>query len=350
MTRISFGIAPKLTLAATIVALLPALASADEIRVAWYGGSWGDAFQTCIADPFTKATGIKVVPEIGTSNTTIAKLRQQQNNPVIDVAFLDGGISELAEADGLLRPLDDSAIPNLNQLQQSAVYKNAAGETFAASAGYYSLGIAYNKKEIPEPPTSWEALWNDDYAGAVTVPSPANSSGIPFIVFLASIWDTPLSNLDPVYQKLAKLDVSSYFDSSGAASNSFQSGEAIIGAHFNVAAWSLADKGLPIGFAVPKEGVWATDARVHLVKGSPAQANAEKFINQAATPESSQCLAHTLYLGPAVQGVQVDDQVAEKMPWGKDGDISSLNLLDWGEINTQRSAITDAWNRQVARQ
>lgn len=324
-------------------------AQADDLRVAWYGGNWGEAFQSCIADPFTEATGIKVVPEIGTSNTTLAKLRQQQGKPEIDVAFLDGGISELAEADGLLRPIKADNVANLIQLQDSAVYKNSGGDNFAGSIGYYSLGIAYNKKEIPEAPGSWEELWNPDYAGAVIIPSPANSSGIPFIVFLANIWDTPLSDLTPVYQKLHKLDVAAYFDSSGSASNAFQSGEAIIGAHFNVGAWGLADKGLPIGFSVPKEGVWATDARVHLIKGSPNQAGAEKFINQAFTAESAQCLAKSLYLGPAVKGATVDASVQEKMPWGVDGDISKLNLLDWSEINQLRASITDSWNREVAR-
>lgn len=342
-------LAPVLLASIAALAGTSSAAAADEIRVAWYGGSWGDAFQQCIADPFTQATGVEVIPEIGTSNTTLAKLRQQKDKPTIDVAFLDGGISELAEADGLLRPMDPASIPNLSGLASSALYK-ADGNAFAASVGYYSLGIAYNTKEIQAPPASWDALWQDDYAGAVTVPSPANSSGIPFIIFLANIWNVPLTDLTPVYKKLASLDVSSYFDSSGAASNAFQSGEAIIGAHFNVAAWSLADKGLPIGFAVPKEGVWATDARVHLVKNSPAQANAEKFINQATSAASSQCLANTLYLGPAVKGVAPDAAAADKMPWGKNGSISNLNLLDWADINARRSDITDAWNRQVARQ
>ena len=325
------------------------LAQSNEVRVAWYGGNWGDAFQTCIADPYTKATGIKVVPEIGTSNTTLAKLRQQKDRPLIDVAFLDGGVSELAEADGLLRPIDASKVANLDNLETPSVYKSGSGDVFAGSIGYYSLGITYDKREVESPPQSWDDLWKDDYAGAVIIPSPANSSGIPFIVFLANIWNVPMSDLAPVYERLKKLDVAAYFDSSGAASNAFQSGEAVIGAHFNVGAWAMIDAGLPIGFSVPKEGVWATDARVHLVKGSPNPDAAEQFINQAFTPESAACLAKNLYLGPAVKGVEVDASVREKMPWGDGGSIENLNLLNWSEINQLRAPITDAWNREVAK-
>lgn len=323
-------------------------AHANEVRVAWYGGNWGNAFKTCIADPFTKKTGITVIPEIGTSNTTLAKLRQQKDKPIIDVAFLDGGISELAEADGLLAPITEAAIPNLANLEPQAIYKVDGKGIFAVGAGFYSLGITYNKKEITTAPQSWDELWKPKYAGAVVVPSPANSAGVPFIAFLANIWKVPLTDLGPVYKKLHDLDVASYFDSSGAASNAFQSEEAVIGAHFSVGAWDLADKGLPIGFSVPKEGVWATDARLHLVKNSPQTSSGAQFINQALTPESSQCLADRLYLGPAVKGAKASEAAAVKMPWGVGGSIANLNLLNWAKINKLRASITSDWNREVA--
>ena len=140
------------------------------------------------------------------------------------------------------------------------------GAAYAVSSGYYSLGIVYNTREVKQPPASWKDLWRPEYAGAVALPSPANSSGVPFVFFLARVWSVDPSNLAPLYAKLATLDTALYFDSSGAATNAYQSGEAVIGAHFNVGAWDLIDKGLPIGFAVPKEGAWATDARLHLVR------------------------------------------------------------------------------------
>lgn len=338
----------KVALAISSIMLVsaPAMSQADEIRVAWYGGNWGEAFNTCIAEPFTARTGITVIPEIGTSTTSLAKLKQQADKPIIDVVFLDGGISEIAQADGLLAAINPDEVKNLANAHDAAIYKDK-DDIFAVSAGYYSLGLTYNKDEIQEEPTTWEELWNPDYAGAIVIPSPANSAGVPFVAFLAGINNASLDNLEPVYKKIKELDVASYFDSSGAASNAFQSGEAIIGAHFNVGAWDLADKGLPIGFAVPKEGVWATDARLHQVKNSPSPKAAAEFINEALTTEASACLASKLYLGPAVKDAVVASEVAEKMPWGKDGSIENLNLLDWSEINAHRAAITDAWNREV---
>lgn len=167
--------------------------------------------------------------------------------------------------------------------------------------------------------------------------------------FLAKVWGVDAARLDPLYERIRSLNTALFFDSSGAATNAYQSGDAIIGAHFNVGAWDLIDKGVPIGFAVPKEGVWATDARLHIVKGTRNKAAAEQFVNTALSREASTCLATKLYLGPSVKNVTVPSEVARKLPWGTDGSVANLNLLDWNVINQRRAEVTDAWNRQVAR-
>ena len=342
------GAAGAALLAAGLITAPLAGAQQQKITVAWYGGNWGDAFRACVAEPYTQATGVQVSPEVGTSTTTLAKLQQQKAAPTIDVAWLDGGISELAEQAGVLDTLDPAAIPNLKNVIDQGVYRKD-GAAYAVSSGYYSLGIVYNTREVKQPPASWKDLWRPEYAGAVALPSPANSSGVPFVFFLARVWSVDPSNLAPLYAKLATLDTALYFDSSGAATNAYQSGEAVIGAHFNVGAWDLIDKGLPIGFAVPKEGAWATDARLHLVKGAPNKAAAQRFIDTALTPQAAACLAQRLYLGPAVRNTQVPPDVARKLPWGAEGSVQNLSLFDWNLINSRRAEVTEAWNRQVAR-
>lgn len=324
-----------------------AQSASQSITVAYYGGNWGEAFDACVAQPFSKATGIKVVAEIGNSTTTLSKLQQQTGNAVIDVAYMDGGISEIAEAAGVLAPIDLAQLPHASALQPQAAYKND-DHVFAVSAGYYSLGLIYNTNEVSEAPSSWEELWNDAYAGAVAVPSPNNSAGVPFVIFLAGAFGDASESMDATFAKLKSLDSGLLYDTSGAASNAFQSNEVIIGAHFNVGAWDLIDAGLPIGFTVPKEGVWATDARMHIVKGTKNAEAAAKFIDTALTPEAATCLAEKLYLGPAITGVALSADIERKLPWGSGGSIENLRLFDWSDVNAKRPAITDRWNREIA--
>src|SRR3546814_9722822 len=82
----------------SVIALTVAVSSmahAETITVATYGGEWGDAIRDCLTQPFSKATGYEVIPEPGVAGVTLAKLKQQAGNPTIDVAWMDGGVSEL---------------------------------------------------------------------------------------------------------------------------------------------------------------------------------------------------------------------------------------------------------------
>jgi putative spermidine/putrescine transport system substrate-binding protein len=319
-----------------------------SITVAWFGGSWGEAFNECIARPFTQETGIKVIPEVGTSTVTLAKLQQEKNAPKIDVAFIDGGVSELAQAAGVADNLDPAAIPNLKNVVPQAIYKDGS-DNYAAAVYYFSLGIAYNKDKIKRAPESWSDLWKPEFADAVTIPSVSNSAGVPFVVFLNRLEHGTSGDYKPAFDKLKALKANLLFDSSGAATNAFQSGEVVIGAHFNSSAADLAAKGLPIGFAVPKEGAWASDARLHLVKNSPKKKAAEQFINTALSAPAQACMAEKISVGPVLEKVTVSPKAQPMLPWGENGSVKDLRLVDWGEINRDRAKIVETWNREIAR-
>lgn len=339
--------------AVSAVGLLMATAGSstaqESLTVAFYGGEWGDAIQSCIVEPFTEATGIAVTPEPGVSSVTLAKLKQQKGNPAIDVAWLDGGISELTLDDDLVERIDPQAVPNINQMIPEGVYKDPNGGIYALSTGFYALGLVYNTEEVEEAPTSWWDLWKEDFAGVVTVPSPSNAMGVPFFVAISRLSGGGLDNLEPGVEKMRELEVSSYFDTSGNATNSFQSGEVIAGAHYASAAWSLADKGLPIAYSVPKEGALGGDIRVHIVKGTPKQELAQQFVDFAVGVEPATCMANTLYVGPATKGVELSEKADKRMPWGPKGSVEKLDLIDWIALNEKRDEVTQVWNREVAR-
>jgi putative spermidine/putrescine transport system substrate-binding protein len=323
-------------------------AAQQALTVAFYGGEWGDAITSCIVDPFVKSSGIKVTPEPGVSSVTLAKLKQQKGSPVIDVAWLDGGVSELAAADDLVARLDPQKVKNIANMVPEGVYKTQSGDIYALSTGFYSLGLVYNTKEVKVPPTSWWDLWKPEYAGVSTVPSPSNAMGVPLFLYINKLLGGTPDNLAPAVAKYRELKVSSFFDTSGGATNSFQSGEVVIGGHYASAAWALADKGLPISYVAPKEGAPSGDIRVHIVKGTTKLAAAETFVDFAVAKEQAGCMAEKIYVGPATKGVSLSDKAKERMPWGKDGSIANLAVINWTELNAKRQAVTDTWNKEVA--
>lgn len=339
----------KTTMCST--ALMAALGSnvqaEDRLTVAFYGGSWGDAIQECIVDTFAEQTGVTVVPEPGVSTVTLGKLKQQRDNPAIDVAWLDGGISEIAAEEGLVASLDPGAIPGIDNVIEEGVYKTSGGDIFALGTGYYALGLVYNTEEIDQAPTSWWDLWKEEYAGLSTVPAPSNAMGVPFFLLINELSGGDIDNLDPGVEKMGELDVSSFFDASGNASNSFQTGEVIIGAHYATAAWSLADSGVPIAYSVPEEGAPTGDIRVHIVEGTSNKELAQQFVDHAVAVDQATCMVNRLYVGPATKGVEPSDEAKERLPWGADGSIDDLRVPDWNAINPNRDRITKTFNQEV---
>jgi putative spermidine/putrescine transport system substrate-binding protein len=275
-------------------------------------------------------------------------MKQQKGNPSIDIAWIDGGISELAAAEGVVAPIDPGKVPNVAGLLDEAIYKSKDGKIYALSTGFYALGIAYNTKEVKTAPTSWWDLWKPEYAGKVTLPSPVNAAGIPFFTHIITLTGGNLDNPAPGVEKLKTLKVSSFYDASGVAQAALESGEAIAAAYYNTAAWAITDKGLPIAFVVPKEGAPANDIRVHIAKGTKNLEAAEKFVNYTVSQEAMNCLADKLYIGPPTKVSKLSDKAKSRVPWGANGSVKNLAIPSWDAINAKRQALTDIWNRQVA--
>ncbi|HTS94232.1 MAG TPA: ABC transporter substrate-binding protein [Stellaceae bacterium] len=319
----------------------------ERIVVTIYSGVWGTSQTACILEPFSKATGITVVPEQAISSVAITKIKQQGANPDIDVTWLDGGPSEQALAEGIIDFIDPAAIPNMSNLDSKGVYKTKDGKIYAVGTGYYATGIFYNTKEVKEKPTSWWDLWKPEYANRVIFPSPALANFAPTILYLNKLLGGTSDNLDPVIEKFKSLKVASYYDSTGTVQASIQSGEAIVGSHYINAIWAVNDQNVPVIPLAPKEGLAAGDIRLHLVKGTKHKEAALKFINFALTPDALNCLGEKLYVGPPLKSPKLSDKAKERMPWGADGSIDKLYVPDWAEVNAKRAQITDLWNRRV---
>jgi putative spermidine/putrescine transport system substrate-binding protein len=307
---------------------------------------WNDAQVACIFEPFRKATGINAVNEPNVSATTLVKLRQQKDAPEIDAAWMDGGISEQAWEMGLLDPIDPKTVPNIAGLVDQGIMKKD-GQIYALQTGFYAQGILYNTNEVKEKPASWWDLWKPEYEGRVIFPSPAQAPFVPLFMHLNRLLGGDSTNFAPALDKFRTLKVSTYFDTTGIVQTAIQAGDVAIGAYYVNTAWSLKDAGLPIAAVAPKEGSPAGDTRLHLVKGSKHKDAALKFIDFALRPESLDCLAEKLYLGPPLKNPQISDNAKGKMPWGPEGSIKNLVIPDFLEVIAKRPQITDLWNRRV---
>jgi spermidine/putrescine transport system substrate-binding protein len=129
---------------------------------------------------FTKATGIDVTyrADINSNDTFYASIRPdlEAGNPTgSDVIVITNGfvLSEMLTL-GYLIPLDPTLHPNFDANADPTVkdpsYDPGNKHSLAWQSGF--TGIVYNSKYIDPPPTSFDDLLNDKYAGKINQDQP----------------------------------------------------------------------------------------------------------------------------------------------------------------------------------
>ena len=100
----------SVVLAALLVAAIAPPASAQELVVGIFGGTFADNAKKCHAEPFQKATGATVKYVLGSSVQTGAKLRAAGGRAELDVAYMDSEIVKQMKAESLLQPMDPAKV------------------------------------------------------------------------------------------------------------------------------------------------------------------------------------------------------------------------------------------------
>ncbi|QAA95067.1 ABC transporter substrate-binding protein [Pollutimonas thiosulfatoxidans] len=319
---------------------------AQSMTVALYGGIAQKAITTCVLDPFSQKTGVTITPDIGSSAVTLTKLVTQRNKPSIDVAWVDGGVSEQAWSQGVLEEQDPSRIPNLENLIHQAKYV-ADNKIYAASNGYYSLGILYNTDLVKTAPTSWQDMWKEEYAGMVALPLAQVSMGLPLFVHIAELNGGSIEDTQPAVDAFRKLDVAAFYNSAGTVSNMFQSQEISVAPHFSSSAFALIKAGGPYKFVNPSDKGIANDMRIHLVRNGPNRELGEQLVNFSLTEEAALCFVREFNMGPYIKGVKVPSEYAAYMPWGESGSIDDLALPNWPELLNRRDQLIEKFENEV---
>ena len=118
---------------------------------------------------FEDATGIKVVYDFfDNASTMTAKI--SSGNSGYDVTFPNSVNIKGLREQGLIQPLDHSLLPNLVNL--GAEWSDPGydpGNATSVPYMWWTTGVAYDKKKVNGTPTSWEILWDPQYAGKLAM-------------------------------------------------------------------------------------------------------------------------------------------------------------------------------------
>ena len=181
----------------------PAHAQEQVLVIGVTGGVYEDVQRAVFFEPFTKATGIKIVTA---PNPMAAKVKAmvEAKNTDIDLAELPQTDLLMLSRRGLLEDIDYSAIPkNIMETisPQQAIHKNGLGMFV------WATGIAYNTKKYSQEnhPKTWAEVWDvNKFPGARTLPTPS---------WLISAFEMALMADGVPQDKLYPLDIDRAFKS-----------------------------------------------------------------------------------------------------------------------------------------
>lgn len=320
----------------------------DTLAINSFGGTFQEAIEEVVVSGFESKydASVSVVTAISTEALTQLK-SSPENDPALDVAYMDLAPIYQARAAGLLQPMDRSKIPSLGQIYPLAVDEDGYWVAELVSM----TGIAYNTEKVKTPPKSWMDLWNPDYAGHVAISDVAGTAGYQFLAQIARLNGGSEENIDPGFEQISKLkpSISSIYKTPDEMSRLLSSGEAWVGPWYADRLSSLKRDGAPVAFVTPTEGSIAVLSAMCISKGSSQLDLAHKFIEHQISADVNKEFITTIAEGPTNSKVKLDDKfLAENyIPYGTDA-IDNLVSLDSRVIAENLSDWVTRWQSEIA--
>lgn len=345
----------KLAGAVSSTALVPAFgprafaqAKADKLTVMTWGGLWGDALQKGVGDRFTQETGVPVVQDRGSSPVQrITKLKVSLNNQVFDIIQLHDGLFPLAEQQGVLEKIDTKS-PRLTNL--SDIYPQFKHDYWIAQI-YSAIGIAYNTKEVKNPPRSFADLWRKEFRGRIVLPEVSHSIGtyiIPIGAIAAGKSPKDAEAGFAQFKKMVELDPI-FAKDTDSIMNAFVTGEAVIGLLYKSQTMTVQRRNPAVQWVFPSEGAIAISWGTGIAKNTPNRELAEKFLNLTLDPKGQIEMTKAFnYPGTNRHTLDLLDPETRKQIEFTDAQREKLVDLDHQFMSEHRTEWVDRWNRTVA--
>jgi len=320
-------------------------AGAQELNVAIFGGSFADNVRTCVAEPFQRATNTRVTFVLGNSVQNAARLRATRGRPDVDVAYMDLQVVVQAKAEGLLAEIDTTKITNLPDIYPSAVDPDRQWIGFMYSA----TAIAYNPRELQNPPQSWADLWSPALRGKLAIGDISATSGQHFLIAAARLNGGSVENVEPGFRAIRELrpGVVTLYTQADQVVQLIERGDIAAAVWFADRVGAAARNGVPVAVVFPREGAIGILPTFAVPQGARNKALAEQYMDRALSPDAQRCFAERQYAGPTNRKVELPEELAKLVPYREA--VDRLYFPPPELVARNLPAWTDRWNREIAR-
>ncbi len=251
--------------------------------------NWGEYIDPEVIEIFEEEFGIDVIYDEYETNETMYPKVEAGAATYDLVCPSDYMIDKMIKND-LLQELNFDNIPNAKANIGASYWEQSEqfdpGNKYSVPYCWGTVGILYNKTMVSEPITSWDVLWDEQYADNILMQDSVRDA---FMVALkrngASMNTTDTAELEAAKEELVaqKPLVQAYVVDQ--VRDKMIGNEAAIGVIYSGEAIFTQRENSDLEYVIPEEGtnVWI-DSWV-MLKDAPNKENAEKFINFLCRPD-----------------------------------------------------------------
>jgi putative spermidine/putrescine transport system substrate-binding protein len=178
--------------------------------------------------------------------------------------------------------------------------------------------IDYNTEVLDEPPTTWEVLWDERFAGKLFLPAPYWVEALDLIIMASRLAGSDEYNPEPGFKKLEELKgrVVTLAENPPQVAEMLRTGEIHIGGPFShmFFAEQLKNPDYPIGVALEslEEGFFADLQLMVIPKGHPGDTDVvHGFINEALSTEMQEAMAESVFYTPINMEVSLSQELLD---------------------------------------
>ena len=234
-------------------------------------------------------------PVFGDVEEALTKVRSGFQVDVVHPCNLD--LQRWREAD-VLQAIDTSRLSNWGNLFESlkklAYAQGDKGEQFFIPVDWGNTSILYRPDLFDVKEESWTMLWDERYAGQLSMAADATES-VAIAGIVLGVKD-PFNITDEELVKAKELLVKQkplmrfYWDSNSAVEQALASGELVAATGWNSSVVTLTGQGVNIKYANPKEGIMSYCCGLVMTKDAPHADKAYDLIDAMISPEAGKWL------------------------------------------------------------
>lgn len=292
-----------------------AQAAGDKLVVVQWGAGWIEVSKKLV-EPYMKDTGDQIAWELhaGGAMAIVAKIKPQWPRVPYNVVSCWDPVFRAMDAEGWLDTVTFDEVPNLKDVPEAFILKNAKGEMISVPLSTAGAFWGYRTDLVDKPIENIDQLLEPRFKGKICVPFPVNLTGL-LLVTLAIQRGGNERNVEPGWEFLKDLakrgNIGRVINNNSEFINAMSAGDLSVG-FFNNGGWSGVRSQFPVKILSRLEGNkgFLYNEGFAVLKGDKTGA-AKRFANYFAGAKENQEYNWNLGSGPTNVKAKTNPNVAD---------------------------------------